>query len=398
MDTYQVTDEGSGLVRVDAQIRLVRKPIAVAMCDEVDRVVAGYDGFRILMNMSAMSKGTPAAGFFVLRTMKKYPLEKLALFGANGFMRGMAKIVLGLARFDTFELFDDEAEARRWLDRAGSEPAADPGGGGPASPGGDAASGGPRPSRRRRDRAPRAALHISYRNGQRRRPLLTIGPSRGPHGLEGKVARSSRGRVVGRFRSRSRRGWRAVLGVVPALAFLVLVTPAATASPGTLDVSFGVGGALRTNFGGTYDWAYATALQPDGRILAAGVSDAHGTYDFAVARYTATQQLDPTFGNHGVVLTDFGHSYDWAFALALQPDGKIVVAGVSDVSGSKDFALARYNPDGTLDRSFGQAGLVTLSIRALTADIIHGIAIQPDGKIVAAGVTFEDVFTLRPHG
>jgi len=136
MDTYQVTDEGSGLVRVDAQIRLVRKPIAVAMCDEVDRVVAGYDGFRILMNMSAMSKGTPAAGFFVLRTMKKYPLEKLALFGANGFMRGMAKIVLGLARFDTFELFDDEAEARRWLDRAGSEPAADPGGGGPATPGG----------------------------------------------------------------------------------------------------------------------------------------------------------------------------------------------------------------------------------------------------------------------
>jgi len=212
------------------------------------------------------------------------------------------------------------------------------------------------------------------------------------------VARSSRGRVVGRFRSPSRRRWRAVLGVAPALALLVLVTPAATASPGTLDGSFGVGGALRTNFGGTYDWAYATALQPDGRIVAAGVSDAHGTYDFAVARYTATQQLDPTFGNHGVVLTDFGHSYDWAYALALQPDGKIVVAGVSDVSGSKDFALARYNPDGTLDRAFGDRGLVTLSIRALTADIIHGIAIQPDGKIVAAGVTFEDVFTLRPHG
>src|SRR5581483_2066389 len=91
-------------------------------------------------------------------------------------------------------------------------------------------------------------------------------------------------------------------------------------------------------------------------------------------------------------------SYDWAYALALQPDGKIVVAGVSDVSGSKDFALVRYNPDGTLDQTFGHGGLVTLSMRAMTADIIHGIAIQPDGKIVAAGVTFEDVFTLRPHG
>jgi hypothetical protein len=128
MDSYQVTDEGDGLVRVDAQIRIVRKPIAVAMCDEVDKVVAGYDGFRILMNMSAMSKGTPAAGFFVLRTMKKYPLEALALFGANGFMRGMAKTVLGLARFGTFELFEDEDAARTWLERADAEPASAGGG------------------------------------------------------------------------------------------------------------------------------------------------------------------------------------------------------------------------------------------------------------------------------
>ena len=212
------------------------------------------------------------------------------------------------------------------------------------------------------------------------------------------MSRSSCERVVDRRSFSSRGRWRAGLGLVAALALLALAVPAASASPGTLDASFGVGGALRTNFGGTYDWAYATAIQPDGRILAAGVSDAHGTYDFAVARYTSAQQLDPTFGNHGVVLTDFGHSYDWAYALALQPDGKIVVAGVSDVSGSKDFALARYNPDGTLDPKFGLRGLVTLNVRSLTADIIHGIVIQPDGKIVVGGVTFEDVFTLRPHG
>jgi hypothetical protein len=125
MDSYTVTDEGDGLVRVDADIRLVRKPIAVEMCDEVDKVVAGYDGFRILMNMSAMSKGTPAAGFFVIRTMKKYPLEALAFFGANRFMRGMATTVLGLARFNNFELFEDEASARHWLERGGP-PAARP--------------------------------------------------------------------------------------------------------------------------------------------------------------------------------------------------------------------------------------------------------------------------------
>jgi uncharacterized delta-60 repeat protein len=210
------------------------------------------------------------------------------------------------------------------------------------------------------------------------------------------VKRSSRGRTVGGRGSRWR--WRAALGAVSSLALLAGAVPAASAAPGTLDASFGPGGALRSNFGGTYDWAYATAIQPDGRILAAGVSDARGTYDFALARYTSAHDLDPTFGQGGVVLTDFGHSYDWAYAVALQPDGKIVVAGVSDASGSKDFALARFGPNGALDRSFGHDGLVTEQLRFLTTDIIHGLVIQPDGRIVVAGVTFEDVLTLRPHG
>ena len=74
------------------------------------------------------------------------------------------------------------------------------------------------------------------------------------------------------------------------------------------------------------------------------------------------------------------------------------MAGVSDASGSKDFALARFNPDGTLDETFGAGGLVTEDMRSLTADIIHGIAVQPDGKIVVAGVTYEDVATIDPHG
>ena len=188
------------------------------------------------------------------------------------------------------------------------------------------------------------------------------------------------------------------MAVVSVVALLgVGVTPA-SAAPGTLDVSFGVGGSVRTNVGGTYDWAYATALQPDGRILAAGVSNAKGTYDFALARYTATQELDPSFGQGGVALTDFDHSYDWAYALALQPDGKILVAGVTDASHSKDFALARYLPNGSLDATFGHGGLVIEDLRPLTVDIIHGIAIQPDGRIVVAGVTYEDVVTLRPHG
>ena len=186
--------------------------------------------------------------------------------------------------------------------------------------------------------------------------------------------------------------------VLVAVVMVALVADPAAGAPGDLDATFGVGGILTTNFGGTYDWAYAVAVQPDGRIVAAGVSNAGETYDFALARYTADRSLDPTFGDGGIVTTDFGGSYDWAYALALQPDGKLVVAGVSDRSGSRDFALARYLPNGALDGGFGEAGLVTGSLRLLTVDTVRGLAVQPDGRIVAAGVTFEDEVSLRPNG
>jgi uncharacterized delta-60 repeat protein len=84
--------------------------------------------------------------------------------------------------------------------------------------------------------------------------------------------------------------------------------------------------------------------------------------------------------------------------MALLPDGKILLAGVSDASGSKDFALARYNANGTLDSGFGEGGLVSDQTRSLTADIIRGIALQPDGRIVVAGVTYGDVAALEPNG
>jgi uncharacterized delta-60 repeat protein len=108
--------------------------------------------------------------------------------------------------------------------------------------------------------------------------------------------------------------------------------------------------------------------------------------------------MDPSFGDNGVAIADFGGSKDWAYALALQPDGRIVVAGVSDRSGSQDFALARYDTSGHLDPSFGNGGLVLTPVRPLTTDIVHGLAVQPDGNIVAAGVTYDDTVSLRPHG
>ena len=194
------------------------------------------------------------------------------------------------------------------------------------------------------------------------------------------------------------RRWRHGLGVLVVLALLAPLARPASADPGAIDASFGDGtGSLRTNLGGTYDWAYATAIQPDGRILAAGVSNAEGTYDFALARYTPNQNLDPTFGKNGVVLTDFGKSYDWAYAMTIQEDGKILVAGVSDVNGGKDFALARFHPNGTPDLDFGRRGKVAQPMRSLTADVIRSIAVQPDGKIVAGGLSTEDVVTVGPN-
>jgi uncharacterized delta-60 repeat protein len=189
-----------------------------------------------------------------------------------------------------------------------------------------------------------------------------------------------------------------VLGVLVALAVLAPLARPASADPGTIDATFGAGtGSLRTNLGGTYDWAYATAIQKDGRILAAGVSNAEGTYDFALARYTSTKDLDPTFGRNGVVLTDFGKSYDWAYAMTIQNDGKILVAGVSDVNGGKDFALARFHPNGAPDLDFGRRGRVAQPMRSLTADVIRSVAVQPDGKIVAGGMSTEDVVTVGPN-
>jgi hypothetical protein len=116
MDSFKVTDEGGGIIRVDAETSLVRKAMAEAMCAEVDEVAARYDGrFKILMNMEAMSKGTPGAGFYTLRRMKEYDMTALALFRANPFMRRMATVVLGLSGFSNFELFSDEGEAMEWL-------------------------------------------------------------------------------------------------------------------------------------------------------------------------------------------------------------------------------------------------------------------------------------------
>src|SRR5436309_5767240 len=130
---------------------------------------------------------------------------------------------------------------------------------------------------------------------------------------------------------------------------------------GSVDLTFGSGGRVVTDFGGD-DTAFALAVQPDGKIVVAGVSNGAGTMDFALARYESDGTLDATFGSGGRVVTDLGGNggNDEAFALVVQPDGRLVAAGASTAAGSLDFdfALARYNTDGTLDATFRNSGQV----------------------------------------
>ncbi|MFZ5538249.1 MAG: WD40 repeat domain-containing protein [Pseudomonadota bacterium] len=153
---------------------------------------------------------------------------------------------------------------------------------------------------------------------------------------------------------------------------------------GTLDTTFGSGGKVTTAIGAGEDRANALVLAPDGKIVVAGYSYNGTKYDFALVRYNTDGTLDPTFGSGGKVVTAIGTSHDYALALALAPDGKIVVAGYSDNGADADFALARYNANGSLDTGFGSGGKVTTPILS-GVDIAFALALAPNGKIVAAG-------------
>jgi competence ComEA-like helix-hairpin-helix protein len=165
----------------------------------------------------------------------------------------------------------------------------------------------------------------------------------------------------------------------------------ARAADGTLDSTFGNGGIVTTDIGENDDLGLDVERQPDGRIIMAGTSsNADGTdNDFGLVRYNPDGSLDTTFDTDGKVTTSFGAGYDLASALVLQADGKIIAAGHSDNSNEADFALARYNLDGSLDTTFGLDGKVTTPIGS-GDDFGIDLALQGDGKIVVAGFSFND--------
>jgi uncharacterized delta-60 repeat protein len=164
----------------------------------------------------------------------------------------------------------------------------------------------------------------------------------------------------------------------------LLIAAVAQATPGALDPSFGAGGKVTTAIGGEDDYAYALVRQPDGKLVAAGTSYNGPDGDFTLARYNPDGSLDPGFGSGGKVTTAIGAGDDGANALALQPDGRLVAAGYGWNGSKYVFALARYNPDGTLDPTFGSGGKVITPIGS-GDDFACGLALQPDGKLVATG-------------
>jgi uncharacterized delta-60 repeat protein len=166
---------------------------------------------------------------------------------------------------------------------------------------------------------------------------------------------------------------------------------------GQLDSTFGTDGIATTDLGGDDDEAFDAALTPDGGIVAVGRTDAAGVQqtEFGIVRYRPDGTTDPGFGTGGIVRTDVLGGGDQANAVAVQPDGKIVVAGFALRAGiDGDFALVRYNPDGSLDASFGAGGVVTTDL-GTSGDDARAIVIQPDGRIVVAGTADEDVALAR---
>lgn len=164
--------------------------------------------------------------------------------------------------------------------------------------------------------------------------------------------------------------------------FIVL---AAAAAPGQLDPQFGLGGKTRAAISGTQDSPYALAVAPDGKIYLAGAANTGSNFDFAVAAFSSAGTIDTSFGQGGKVTQAIGPGNEFVTAAAVQPNGRILVAGYGTGNGGDlDFALARYLPDGTLDPNFGNGGTALVPVGS-GDDRAFALRLLPDGRFLVAG-------------
>jgi uncharacterized delta-60 repeat protein len=169
---------------------------------------------------------------------------------------------------------------------------------------------------------------------------------------------------------------------------------------GSLDSRFGAGG--KAQVAATDPQVYALVIQPEGSVILAGTAGSPGprpasgaTAPFALVRFLADGRADQSFGSAGLVTTSFEGSRSGARAAIAQTDGKLLIGGAKfgapsaqgDALPESGFALARYNPDGSIDSGFGVGGRVLTTMGDAGATPLS-LAVQPDGKIVAAGLVF----------
>jgi uncharacterized delta-60 repeat protein len=159
------------------------------------------------------------------------------------------------------------------------------------------------------------------------------------------------------------------------------------------DRSFGDIGFLTTDVGPSSDRASCVAIQADDKILVGGYSHNGNDWDFSLVRYLPNGTLDPGFSNDGKVITDIGSVNNGPEAIALQKDGKIILGGFTEVNNQLQFALLRYTPEGMLDPSFNTTGKVILNVSPDGDESIYAVLVQDDGKILVAGDAFNGTNT-----
>jgi uncharacterized delta-60 repeat protein len=170
-------------------------------------------------------------------------------------------------------------------------------------------------------------------------------------------------------------------------------------NPGDLDLSFGDNGLVLTSITGSFLNAQSAVVQPDGKIIVAGARGLSGELDTLLARYNPDGSLDTSFGNNGIVITNVSSGYDLAHSVKLLNDGKILIGGQSNNGLNDDFMLIRYDSNGVIDTSFGNNGIVINDFSNDT-DRINSLAILNNGKIIAAGISRNvnntiDLITVR---
>jgi uncharacterized delta-60 repeat protein len=156
---------------------------------------------------------------------------------------------------------------------------------------------------------------------------------------------------------------------------------------GSLDTGFDGDGKVTTAIGASTDYGYSVIQQSDGKLVVAGTSYNGSSYDFALVRYNADGSLDASFDGDGIVTTAIGAANDYAQSVIQQADGKLVVAGYSYNGSNYDVALVRYNTDGSLDTGFDGDGKVTTAI-GTGYDEGYSVIQQADGKLVVAGTSY----------